>query len=100
MSKLIAVCVRDEKADCYSNPFFVPALGIALRMFLDWSKDPETAVGKHPEDYRLYRVGVFDQDSGQLEPEKVPVFLQSAIPKDMDEARTLWGESKKEVADG
>ncbi len=78
MSKLIACVVLDEKAEAYGHPFFVPALGIALRMFSDWAGDKNTAVGLHPEDYRLYRIGTFDQVSGVLEHEQVPVFLQNA----------------------
>ncbi len=78
MSMLIACAVRDEKADCYAHPFFVPALGLAIRMFLDWTKDPKTVVGAHPEDYRLFRVGLFDQVAGVFKPEATPVFIQSA----------------------
>lgn len=75
MPNLICLVVRDEKADCYAHPFFVPAIGIGLRMFEDWSKDKTTAVGLHPEDYSIFRVGSYDQVSGVFEPEAVPVFL-------------------------
>ncbi len=75
MSKLFCVTVRDEKADCFAHPFFVPALGLALRMFEDWSKDKETAVGRHPEDYSIFKIGEFDQVAGVFTPDVIPVFL-------------------------
>lgn len=70
--------VYDIKAQAYSNPFFLPHNGQALRGFSDHVQDEKSAVAKHPEDYKLYQLGTFDDVSGLFTAEKVPVFLANA----------------------
>lgn len=70
--KLEAFAVRDEKAVGFAHPFFVMARGQAVRMFGDWCQDKNTPLGKHPEDYRLYHVGSFDDESGQFVNQPIP----------------------------
>jgi len=69
--------VLDDKAGYYGHPFFTVAAGQATRMFEDWCGDPNTPLGKHPGDYRLYRIGRFDDSTGALESMPQPEYLTS-----------------------
>lgn len=64
--KLHAYCVYDRKALVYNAPFFAVSDGSAARSFSDLANDKSTTVGRHPNDYVLFRVGSFDDASGQL----------------------------------
>lgn len=55
--------VRDEKVQSFLKPFFIQTNGAAIRAFQDASRDPKTALYAHPEDYVLYLVGTFDDES-------------------------------------
>lgn len=70
--KHVVVSVRDRAADTFGRPFFVPAIGSAIRAFTDEvnREAPDNPVYNHPEDYDLYEVGTFDDDSGDLVPSK------------------------------
>lgn len=70
--------IYDIKAGMYNQPFSMPSRGQALRAFGDLANESETAVGKHPEDYRLMELGSFDDQSGAFESHAVPVMLGSA----------------------
>jgi hypothetical protein len=62
--KLMVCSVFDVKANAFMSPFFVPNVNIARRSFGDAVLDPSTGISKHPEDYRLYQVSIFDDNSG------------------------------------
>lgn len=59
--------VYDVKAECFHPPFFIPTDGQAMRSFADLVNDASTFVHKHPEDYKLVRIGRFNDGSGYLE---------------------------------
>lgn len=67
MAEKKVFCVFDTKAELFGPPFFVNREGEAVRMFKDAANDPNTMVGKHPTDYRLYCIGIWDDESGQFE---------------------------------
>ncbi|AXH77468.1 MAG: nonstructural protein [Microviridae sp.] len=58
--------VLDIKAELYGAPFFMSTNGEAVRAFKDLANDQNTTIGRHPEDYRLMRLGTFDNVSGEL----------------------------------
>lgn len=72
MAKLVVVAVRDRASDTFARPFFVPALGVALRGFSDEINraDADNNLYKHPDDYDLYEIGSFDEDTAELIPIK------------------------------
>lgn len=72
--------VKDRVADSFDNPFFMPAVGMAIRGFTDAINDDKTHLYKHPDDYDLYRIGTFDPLTGALTPE-LPV--QLALGKEL-----------------
>lgn len=58
--------IKDIKAEAFNVPFAFTTQGQALRAFQDLANDKTTTVGQHPEDYRLFQVGVFDQETGTI----------------------------------
>jgi len=64
--KLNAYTIYDVASGVYMRPFFSQADGQAIRGFKDIATDAEHEVGKHPEDYTLYRFGTFDDTEGKM----------------------------------
>lgn len=60
--------IFDSAAAAYLRPFYCQTDGEALRAFTDIATDADHNIGKHPEDYSLYRVGQFDDNKGKLVP--------------------------------
>lgn len=63
---LKAVSVYDSKAQVYFTPFFVNAVGAAIRSFGDEANKSDGPIGKHPGDYQLYEIGSYDDTTGTL----------------------------------
>lgn len=72
MPILRMVSVRDRAANTFARPFCVPSLGVAIRSFTDEINraSGENPLYMHPEDYDLYQVGDFDEDTGEVIPDK------------------------------
>ena len=64
--KMNMYTIFDAAANVYMRPFFFQADGQAQRAFQDLSNDDNHEVGKHPEDYTLFRVGSFDDNEGKV----------------------------------
>lgn len=65
--KLNAYTIFDTKAGCTPRPpFFMGADGEATRFFTDLCGNADTDMGKHPEDYSLHRVGVYDNNTMKI----------------------------------
>lgn len=61
--------VRDSAVDAYMPPFTVPAIGAGVRGFVDEiNKRGQDAgpLAAHPEDYELFHVADWDEDSGRF----------------------------------
>lgn len=58
--------VYDIKTKEFDQPFAVRHLADAIREFQIIAKNPQTKWGKNPEDFSLYAIGEFDDESGQL----------------------------------
>jgi len=64
------VCaVFDSAVQAFGQPFFVPALGAAIRSFTDEVNRaaPDNALHSHPEDYTLHALGTFEDETGTFE---------------------------------
>lgn len=57
--------IRDSKSEMFHPPFLQKAKGEAERTFTQLANDPETSIGRFPEDYDLYYLGQFDDNSGR-----------------------------------
>lgn len=61
--------IYDTKAEQYGNPVYCRTDAEARRQFGVVARDENTEIGKHPEDFLLYRIGTFDPETGNLKPE-------------------------------
>ena len=52
--------IFDSKAGAYLPPFFMPESAMATRVFGDCVNSKDHQFGKHPGDYTLFEVGVWD----------------------------------------
>lgn len=73
-----AFSIKDSKAEVYNPPFFKPTHGEAERTFRELANDEKTNVNKYPEDFSLWYVGNYNEQTGILEP-KEPTHLHNAI---------------------
>lgn len=80
--KLMVLCIRDRAANVYGQPFFSMSVGVAIRSFQDEvnRSAPDNNLNKHPEDFDLYQLGSYDDNSGLFDTGQ-PV--QVAVGKDM-----------------
>ncbi len=63
---LIAFTIYDTKTESFSNPFFAPTQGAAIRIFSDSASDPATLLNKHPQDFQLYEIGSWNDNTAEL----------------------------------
>lgn len=77
------VVVRDRAADVFGVPTYTTAIGIAIRGFSDEinRQSADNMLSKHPEDFDLYHLGVFDDATAKFEMLSSP--RQIAIGKDV-----------------
>lgn len=82
----VVCAVRDSKLDAFMQPFFVKSIGVAVRSFADEVNRKDSPMFQHPEDYELYHIGYYFEDTGLLGPLDIPksIVLASTVfaPRD------------------
>lgn len=60
--------IKDTAVGCFNRPFCARHRGEAMRLFTDEvnSSDAQNPLAKHPKDFELYSVGMFDDSDGSL----------------------------------
>lgn len=71
--------VRDAKAEVFHPPFFKKTPGEAERDFQQLTLDEKSLVAKYPEDYDLWYLGEYDDNSGKMSPLPSPQHVVKAI---------------------
>lgn len=90
MLKIFAL--YDIKSGAYGTPFFMHHVGEAVRACTDLGQDQSTTIGRHPADFALHELGVFDTATGVIFPAQptshgaVVSFLPKAVPSLFDAA--------------
>jgi len=62
--KMTVYACYDEKAKAFGPPWYLLTVGTALRNLNDMVNG-NTAIAKHPEDYTLYEIGEYDDNTGE-----------------------------------
>jgi len=75
MVKIFAI--RDKKADSYMVPFFQHNAPLAMRSVAGAMMDDTTSLAQYPDDFDLYELGTYDDQSGELVG-RAPQFICSA----------------------
>lgn len=72
--------VYDAAAKMFLEPFDARTIEEAMRRFRATVNHPEKSlISKYPEDYTLFHVGEFDQETGVLRPLDTPHSLGVAV---------------------
>lgn len=80
--KLPVFCVHDVKAACYMQPWTTTTDAVAARDFarsVNASDGRPTPMSMNPEDFTLFRVGVFDDETGLIQSLDAPVSLGNGV---------------------
>ena len=68
--------LSDQAVECFNRPFCARSNGEAIRSLADELNRGDNPMALHPEDYVLYFIGVFDDDTGVITATETPMVLQ------------------------
>lgn len=71
--------VYDSKAEAYLQPLFVKSKGEAIRSFSDEVNREDSLLFKHVEDFTLFQLGSWDDQTAQFDLNPTPVAVGKAI---------------------
>lgn len=58
--------VFDSKLQVFNTPFFSRSVADASRSFSDLVRDSRTTIGQHADDFFLYEIGQYSDETGEL----------------------------------
>lgn len=73
--------IKDAKTNAFANPFYSVNDATAIRSFEQAAADPNTTISQFPEDFSLYKLGTFTDESGQFTLEETPKFIANPTIK-------------------
>lgn len=76
---LKAFSIRDSKSEVFNTPFFNKTMGEAERNFRTLVNDEKSTVHKFPEDFDLYWIGDYDDNSGTMKTLDTPQHIIKAV---------------------
>lgn len=79
--KMKVFSVLDAKAGFYGQPYFEQQEASAIRAFGDAvndSSNPNNQWNKHPEDFSLYLIGEYDNETGEIFPVKLEALVNAS----------------------
>ncbi len=68
--KVQCYAIFDTCSGIYEKPFFSTTDDLVKREFQDIATSEDHRINKHPEHYSLWRLGMFDDNTGKLTDEK------------------------------
>jgi len=71
--------VRDAKAEVYNAPFYKRSHGEAERDFLNAIRDDKNPNSKFPEDFDLFYLGEYNDQTGLVTPLNTPQHVVKAV---------------------
>jgi len=71
--------IRDQKAEYFTQPFFKKTHGEAERDFHQLVNDEKSQLNKFPEDFDLYHLGTYDDETGKMTPLDTPQHITKAV---------------------
>lgn len=77
--KIQVMSVYDSKTKVFGQPQYFINVPTALRAWGDTSNNPQDPVYKHPEDYTLFHIGEYDDESGSFNNLPTPNPLGTAL---------------------
>lgn len=77
--QLKAFSIRDSKGEIFHPPFYKKTHGEAERDFAQLVQDEKSTIAKFPEDFDLYFVGTYDDNSGLFSALDTPQHITKAV---------------------
>lgn len=71
--------IRDEKSKLFGTPFYKVTHGEAERDFKTIVNDEKTKINKYPEDFDLYYMGEYDDNTGKFDALETPQHMTKAV---------------------
>lgn len=62
--------IYDNKAGTWMDPFYAQNNAVARRTFTDACNDERSLFYKHPKDFELFQIGIWDDQKGTITPEE------------------------------
>lgn len=56
----------DSKAKMFGPPFYMQTRGMAVRALADLTQDGNSMVSRHPDDFVLYQIAEFDDNTAEF----------------------------------
>lgn len=79
--------IRDGQTEMFNKPWYAVTDGDAHRQFASLVNDPKAeAIYEHPQDFDLYFVGTYDDNTGKLTPLDTPQHVIKAVQLKRSEA--------------
>lgn len=69
---MYVMAVYDSKAGVHSVPYYSITLGIAIRAFREAANTLDHPVCKYPEDYSLFELGMWNDETAVFTPLREP----------------------------
>ncbi len=60
-------CLYDRKSEIHQPPMFCHNTGHALRVFASYCNRPDQMLSQYPEDFQLFEIGTFDDQTAVVE---------------------------------
>ncbi len=81
MTTVVVVSVYDTVANLYGAPFVAINEQVAVRQFIAEQQHPNgrSPMQTHPTDFRLFKLGTFDDQRGAYELLSQPEFLYQGV---------------------
>jgi len=58
--------IYDRKAEVHQPPLYCHNIGHAMRVFQDVFRTPDSVLSRYPEDFQVFEVGTFDDQSALI----------------------------------
>lgn len=71
--------IRDSKSEAYGLPFYQHTHGEAERSFAKLASDSQSTVNQFPEDFDLYYIGNYNDQTGTIAALDTPQHIQKAV---------------------
>lgn len=71
--KLEVFAIHDKATNTFERPFYFLTTAEAIRAFTTECNKRDSMCSIHPYDYSLYRLGSFNQDTGEFEADIVKI---------------------------
>lgn len=77
--KLKAFSIKDTKVGIFNAPWFQPSHGEAERSFMKLANNQNSDISSYPQDFDLYHIGSYDDETSQLSNEQVPTLVMKGV---------------------